>query len=222
MHNACETAGNIALCEIIAKAAQEKGHDVNKLNEESIFVGMDYRKRSNMSSIDKQNYVAVHSVAITKNIDIAKWKDVDCFWDLARQVQSENRKHLKNHMKSTILEYTIGSFMLCNASKFVKYFRREKRRHLLGYTSNGNCNYLNRQSGYGIKIGGILSGFGIHFYGWGFYHHIITVDNKIIWDVNYTTNMCNREFAEKYLQRCVSILEDMCVNDNLNSVSSKL
>ena len=221
MHNACEAAGNIAMCELIAKAAKEKGDDIENLGQDSVFVGVDYRKRSNVSARDKQNYVAIQSIAMKKNITISKWRDVNRFWELARQVQRENRENLVRHVKVTFLEYAMESIVLSDPDQYVKYFRPEQRRHLIAYTSNGNCNYLNRAPGSGIKIGGILSGFGIHNYGSVFYHHVITVDNKLIWDVNYATNICEREFAVVYLQRCVGILKEFCDCPGMSFVVSK-
>ena len=99
---------------------------------------------------------------------------------------------------------------------FILHFKLQRQSEFIHLNEHNDhilykqCNYLDRNPTTGIKIGGVLSGLGMHYQAGVICHNIITVTDKSIWNVNYATNICDRKFAEKYLKRCSEILKQAC------------
>ena len=210
IHSACQTAGNIAMCEMIKEAAaKQNGNIISTVHDEEdlVMVAPSCKRRLPEQSSDRENYVMNGVYFIREKIRVSDWTDVNCFWELTQDVQSYNHGNMTKALRETYLAQKVFNWCLSDPVAFHRHFRREKRTLLHGYTNHGNCNYLNRDPDHGIKVCGLIAGGNMAYFTGVAQHMITTVDNRLFWNVVYPANLTDKTTMSRYLQRCIAILK---------------
>ena len=225
VHSVLQTAGNIAASEMIydcAKIEYPKMTAETDLGKDAIMVIPCHRKHlpdGSLYSSDKENDMVCHSYHMTQIIRLSEWKydDVAQFWERAKEAQSQNHNRFTHHLVKSHFE--IKGLNLClggDPENSMRYLHSKPKYALLGYTNHGDCNFLNRndqhESAEILKVVGLVCGVIKNHSNQIINHIISSLDNKLIWNLCYDSNVMNPDLAKRYLDRCVEIVKMNCID----------
>ena len=204
VQSTCQTAGNIAMCQMIERGAKEKGIKVgdDRCKFET-YVAAVHRKR--LPEQERDNYVVPHSYFISQQVRLSDWTDTDLFWKLATEIQEHNHGTLMSSFKKSYLETKmIGSYV--TGGGILPRDLQEGKFALLNYTNRGDWNDINGDFD-DLRVVGLVGGVNMENKGTILSHYITTMNNKVVWSLSYATNSVKRPFAQSYLERCIEILK---------------
>ena len=196
MQSVIQAASTISICELIVKAARERGIADADIADSNVVCAV--AMKQHLPAKSDISYVAAMIYPLVQDINVPEFAREEKFWEFAQQVKQKLHTNSEFNMKLFVFFQSLFSG---HAKALPK-----TRSNLLSFTNLGNCNYLNRDHSSGVKVTAHYSASGEHVGGPVFANCITTLDNKMFWGAVYYTNVSTRELAAEYVKRAIGLV----------------
>ena len=206
VQSAIQTAGVIAMCQMISAGAIQHKIPVHNLDTARVNCMAGLRGNIGSDYASDVSYVASHFYAISQDIDVYQWTNDKQFWKLAEQTQHLLRTKSTGSMKSTLY---LNNLLNGHATELPPF----KRTSLLSFTNLGQCDHVNdAKCDASVQVVGNYNTSSGHGSGPVFGNSVMTIKGRMNWGVMYYTNVTPTSTAKQYLERSVHILLDNCTS----------